>query len=54
MPHIPTKRCDRIDRHEWPDGHAWKEGAFKRWCPGRPTAKLPSRNVRRREAKKAK
>lgn len=48
MPHVPTKRCDRLERH---DPHPWKEGAFKRECLGRTTTKQRSRNVRRREAK---
>lgn len=45
--YIPTKRCDRLDRHEWPDGHGWSEGPFKRWCPGRNTTKQPSRSRRK-------
>lgn len=52
MPHVPHKQCDRLDRHEWPDGHEWKEGPFRRWCRGRATSKQKSRNVRRREARK--
>lgn len=46
MPYVPTKRCDRLDRHDWPDGHEWKEGAFKRFCPGRNTTKAPARRER--------
>lgn len=46
----PTKRCDRIDRHDWPNGHEWYEDkVFRRWCPGRSTTKSRSRNVRRRK-----
>lgn len=44
MPYIPTKRCDKLIKH---DEHVWKEDkAFKRWCPGRTTTKLPSRRER--------
>lgn len=42
---VPTKRCDRLDKHE---PHQWTEGkAFKRECPGRTHDK---QNVRSRRA----
>lgn len=49
MAYVPTKHCDRLDKHEQ---HEWKEGAFRRACPGRTTTKLPSRNVRRRNGER--
>ena len=47
MPHVPTKRCTDLKKH---DPHSWKEGAFKRECPGRTTTKLQSR-ARRADAR---
>lgn len=45
MPYVPTKRCDRPEKHE---PHPWKESKhFKRECPGRISDRLPSRRERR-------
>ena len=44
MSHTPTKRCDRIDRH---DEHEWYEGnVFRRRCPGRTTTRQRVRSRR--------
>lgn len=43
MAYTPTKRCDKLERHE---EHEWKEGAFKRRCPGRTTTKQRVRSRR--------
>lgn len=44
MAYVPTKRCDKLEKHE---PHEWKQDrVFKRHCPGRTTTKLPSRSRR--------
>ena len=44
MGHIPTKRCNNLEKHE---PHPWKESKhFKRECPGRTTTRLPARRER--------
>lgn len=48
MPYVPTKRCDRLDKH---DEHEWlQDKVFKRRCPGRTTPKLNSRSRRNRKS----
>lgn len=44
MPHIPTKRCTNLEKHE---PHPWMESKhFRRECPGRTNTKLRSRSRR--------
>jgi hypothetical protein len=44
MPYVPTKRCDKLEKHE---PHEWKQDrVFRRQCPGRTTTRLPSRSRR--------